>query len=275
MSTLAQFLGIEPGQVTPELAAQLVAEPDRAARDRDRVLPGRARTQARPAAARSGKAPARRGPAGPRGTRRAPPGRARPTASPAKEQLPALTRRDPSQFRSRPVHKHRPQPAHLAVYPAEPRHCPVPPGGSASPVSSSASRSPSPRPARRPCVIPVFTVSADRHLRPYGGALLARACPPASRQLLHDPQAAAPGGPLGRLAQLGYGLTAAVADRDLDAVPSRCARPRVSWFRAAHRVPQCVAEQLANHERDVTDRRIIGFGRDQVRHQAPAGYADT
>ncbi len=42
-----------------------------------------------------------------------------------------------------------------------------------------------------------------------------------------------------------------------------------------HRMPQGVAEQFADHERDVTDGGIVDTGRDQVRHQAPTGHADA
>ena len=54
------------------------------------------------------------------------------------------------------------------------------------------------------------------------------------------------------------------------------ARPGVFAYAGQRvRVPQGVAEQLTEDERDVTDGRIADTGRDHVRHQAPTGRADA
>jgi hypothetical protein len=60
--------------------------------------------------------------------------RPRGPGQPGEEQLPGIARQHPFQLGSRPVHDNRPEPAHLTVHPAEPRHRPVPPGGRAFPV---------------------------------------------------------------------------------------------------------------------------------------------
>ena len=111
--------------MTSELGGQLVPEQDRPERGRDRLLPGRRVFQhvleqlgqvqdlhaVIPQYLREDVVLL----LGARG-----PGQA------GEEQLPGMTRQHAFQLGSRPVHDDRPEPAHLAVHPAEPRHCPSP-----------------------------------------------------------------------------------------------------------------------------------------------------
>ena len=131
---LGQRLGIEPFQVTPDLAGQLVAEHGRAERGPDRLLPGELVLQhvleqfgqvehlhAVVAQRLSEDVMLLLRPRRPR--------------QPGERQLPAGARDHSFQLGARPVHDDGPEPSYLAVYPAEPWQRPPVPRPPLVPVS--------------------------------------------------------------------------------------------------------------------------------------------